>query len=248
MYDPGNDLRLAARQFTTGDVHLWVVRLDPPDAHVSTLRRLLDDDERARTERFRFDVHRRRFTVGRGFQRLVLGAYLGVEPAAIRYAYGPMGKPALADATPGGPLFFNLSNSEEMALLGLVREREIGVDIEKIVNLTDLEALAARVMSANESRTLSALSDDLRHEGFFRCWTRKEAYLKAVGDGLAAPLDSVEVTLAPDEPACISAIKGSKETAEAWDLFHLEPVDGYIGAVAIESGPWQLSCWSFLHM
>ena len=245
--NPAIDLRLAASEFTTGDVHLWMVRLDPPDADVSALRQLLDDDEKARSDRFRFDVHRRRFTVGRGFQRLVLGTYLGIEPAMIRYVYGPKGKPALVDSTPGGSLFFNLSNSEEIALLGLVREREVGVDIEKICNHTDLEALASRFFSAGENRKLLALPDDLRIGAFFRCWTRKEAYLKAVGDGLAAPLDSFDVSLAPDEPARMLALEGSRERAKAWRLFHLEPADGYLGAVAIEGGEWRLSLWNFLH-
>lgn len=247
MFGPIFDPRQAASGLTPEEIHLWVVRLDPAERRVAELRRLLDDDERARADRFRFDIHRRRFIVGRGFQRLVLGAYLGLEATAIRYVYGPKGKPSLAASTTGAPLYFNLSNSEEMALLGLVRDREIGVDLEFLRELTDLEALASRFFSESESRKLLALPDAVHREAFFRCWTRKEAYLKAVGDGLSAPLDHFDVTLAPDEPARMLALEGSAERAAGWSLYHLEPAEGYLGAVAIQGGPWRLSCWAFSH-
>ncbi len=228
-----------------GQVHLWVARLDPSAAQVAELRGLLDPDEIARADRFRFDVHRRRFIVGRGFQRLVLGAYRGVPAARVRYAYGPKGKPALEEAGPS-PLYFNLSNSEELAILGLTREREIGVDVEYLRELSDLRELASRFFAEPESRELLALPASQQREAFFNCWTRKEAYLKAVGDGLSAPLDAFEVTLVPGIPARMVRLEGDPRRAAAWAFHHLEPADGYLGAVAIERPGLELAAWSWV--
>lgn len=224
-------------------IHVWSARLDPPAWQQERLGRLLDPDERARAARFRFDIHRRRFIVGRGFQRTVLGAYLGVDPAAIVYTYGPKGKPALAGPVAGSPLHFNLSNSEELAILGVNRVREIGVDVECLRELSDLQALASRFFSTSESETLLALPTERQREGFFNCWTRKEAYLKAVGDGLSAPLNRFDVTLVPGEEPEMLALEGSAERAASWRLVHLEPAPGYVGAIAIEEEGWEIGTW-----
>ena len=238
-----------ARELAAGRIHLWVARLDPPAERVAALGRLLDPEERARAERFRFDIHRRRFTVGRGFQRAVLGAYLGCDPSAIVYCYGVKGKPALAVTSPGASgsesLHFNLSNSEELAILGLVRGQEIGVDVEHLRPLSDLEQLASRFFSGAESHTLLALPAAQRVEGFFNCWTRKEAYLKAVGEGITAPLNRFDVTLVPGEPARMLRLEGDPERAAAWSYLHLQPAEGYLGAVAIEAQVEELSAWSW---
>jgi 4'-phosphopantetheinyl transferase len=224
-------------------IHLWTARLDPPEPVVARLRSLLDEDERARADRFRFDVHRRRFTVGRGFQRIVLGAYQGLPPNALLYQFGPKGKPELAPRQGTQPLHFNLSNSEDLALLGVTREREIGVDVEHLRELSDLEALAERFFSRRESAVLLALPEAQRALGFFNCWTRKEAYLKAVGEGITAPLDRFDVTLVPGEPPRMLEIEGSAERAAAWSYYHLEPWEGFVGAVAIEGEGWEIADW-----
>ncbi len=246
---PQEEPARVAEGLAAGRVHLWIARLDPSARRVASLLTLLDPDERSRAERFRFDLHRRRFIVGRGMQRTVLGAYLGCDPAAIRYSYGPKGKPALAEPEPrlGGtePLCFNLSNSEELAILGLVRGREIGVDVEHLRSLSDLEQLATRFFSSRESQTLLGLPAASRSEGFFNCWTRKEAYLKAVGEGITAPLNRFDVTLVPGEPARMLTLEGDAGRAAAWSFHHLRPAEGYLGAVAIEEQGMELSAWSW---
>jgi 4'-phosphopantetheinyl transferase len=230
-------------------IHLWAARLDPPQPEVERLHRLLDDEERARAARFRFDKHRRRFIVGRGFQRIVLGDYLGIDAGAIQLSYGPKGKPYLAGPW-RGRLHFNLSNSSEMALLGVNVEREIGVDVEKLREVHEMEALAERFFSRREAPVLLALPEERKVEGFFNCWTRKEAYLKAVGTGLSAPLDRFDVTLAPGEAPRMLALEESAEKAASWSLCHLEPAEGYLGAFAIEvpeierSG-WRIESWTW---
>ena len=246
---PREEPARVAGDLATGRIHLWITPLDPPPGRVASLLPLLDPDERSRAERFRFDVHRRRFIVGRGMQRVVLGAYLGCDPAAIRYAYGPKGKPALAGPEPrtteAEPLYFNLSNSEELAILGLVRGREIGVDVEHLRSLSDLEQLASRFFSSRESGTLLGLPASARVEGFFNCWTRKEAYLKAVGEGITAPLNRFDVTLVPGEPARMLSLEGDAGRAAAWSFHHLRPAEGYLGAVAIEAEGMEISAWSW---
>lgn len=227
-------------------IHLWSVRLDPPGDRVEALRRLLSADEVARADRFHFERHRRRFTVGRAALRILLGAYLARDPAEISFVYGEKGKPALAPAAGAAPdLRFNLSNSHELALVGVVRGREIGVDVEHLRTLDDSESIARRFFSAAESETLLALPPEQREIGFFNCWTRKEAYLKAVGDGLTAPLDAFDVTLVPGEPPRMLTLEGSPERARSWTLSHLEPAPGYVGALAIEEGGWSLDGWRF---
>jgi 4'-phosphopantetheinyl transferase len=217
-----------------GEVHVWSVDLDPPPALAAALGRLLAPDERERAARFRFDEHRRRYAVGRGALRTLLGAYVGERPEALRFGYGPRGKPELADFPALG---FNLSNSEDLALVGVLRGREIGVDVEYMKPMPDLAQIAERFFCAAETAKLLALPEERRREAFFNCWTRKEAYLKAVGEGLAAPLDSFEVTLTPDEEARMLFLKGDAGAAERWFYRHLRPAPDYIGALTIEGEP-----------
>jgi 4'-phosphopantetheinyl transferase len=227
-------------ELAEGEVQVWVVPLDPPAPEVERLTRLLAPDEVERASRFRFDLHRRRYIVGRGALRRLLAAYLGLPaagPAALRFDYGPRGKPGLPDH-PG--LGFNLSNSEDLALVGFCRGREIGVDLEYLREMEDMESIATRFFSAAEVAALSGVPPERKKEAFFNCWTRKEAYLKAVGEGLAAPLDSFAVTLVPGEPPRMLTLEGSAERAAPWFLHHLHPAPDFVGAIAIEGGSWQV--------
>ncbi len=224
-------------------IHIWSVRLDPPEGRVRELARLLSADEAERAARFRFDRHRRRFTVGRGVLRQLLGRYLGVDPAQIAFRYGHRGKPELAEGSPAGRLHFNLSHSEELALYALTWGRELGVDVEQIRPLEDLEQIAERFFAAGERGVLRAVPDPLKARAFFNCWTRKEAYIKAVGEGLALPLDSFEVTLAPGEPARMLSMDGDAEKAGGWTLSEFEPEPGFVGALAVEGLGWQVDCF-----
>lgn len=228
-----------------GEIHVWAVRLDPSPERVGHLRRLLQPDEHQRADRFRFEQHRRQYVVGRGALRTLLGAYLGVRPEEIRFHYGPRGKPFLAPPLDSGELFFNLSNSNELALVGFIRGVEIGVDVEHLRPMPDCEQIAERFFSESEREALRGIPKPSKEEAFFNCWTRKEAYLKAVGEGLAAPLDSFAVTLAPGEPPRMLALQGVAGRAARWFLHHLRPAEDYLGAVAVEGGTWDVKTWSF---
>jgi 4'-phosphopantetheinyl transferase len=236
-----------------GEIHLWSIPLDPPAHLLDELGRSLSPDEWERARRFRFEIHRRRFIAGRGSLRALLAAYLGERPAALAFAYGDRGKPDLA----GDPwLRFNLSHSEDLGLLGLVRGRPLGVDVEYRKEMSDLEQIASRFFSASENADLARVPTAGKKEAFFNCWTRKEAYLKAVGVGLAAPLDSFVVTLVPGEEPRMLSLEGDRERAARWFYHHLEPAPGYVGALAIEGEPiegekgegsgWRISSWRFV--
>lgn len=228
-----------------GEIHVWSIRLDPPPAEVERLGRCLSADEWERAHRFRFDKHRRQYVVGRGALRTLLGGYLDRRPEAIRFRYGPRGKPFLEAPLDAGGLEFNLSNSDELALAAFVMGREIGVDIEFLRPMPDCEQISERFFSESEREVLREIPGPRKEETFFNCWTRKEAYLKAVGEGLAAPLDSFDVTLAPGDPPRMLTLEGDAGRAARWFFQHLLPADKYVGAVAIEGGTWEVKTWEF---
>lgn len=220
-----------------GEVHVWRVALDPPEELVAELRALLSPDEVARADRFHFARHRRRFTVGRGALRRLLGGYLGRAPEGVRFAYGAREKPHLAEPPPGSPLRFNLSNSSELALVAVTVGVEVGIDLEAVRPMDDALAISERFFSAAERTVLAACPEGERDQAFFRCWTRKEAYVKAVGDGIALGLDRFDVSLDPGEGARLLALEGDPARAAAWSLTHVDPAPGYVGALALPAHP-----------
>jgi 4'-phosphopantetheinyl transferase len=231
--NPSSELTLSK-----SELHIWRAVLDPPEDYVRQLAQTLSADEGERAARFHFERDRRRFIVGRGELRALLGRYLGIEPERVRFRYGPRGKPHLEADTVGTvgdeALRFNLAHSHELVLYAFTRAREIGVDIEHVRPLPDAEQLAARFFSPGENAAWQALPESQHLEAFFNCWTRKEAYLKAIGDGLARPLDQFEVSLAPGEAAALLRVQGHAEEVAHWRLYAIEAAAGYIAALAVE--------------
>jgi 4'-phosphopantetheinyl transferase len=215
---------------------VWATALERPPGALERLGRLLIDDETARAERFVFARDRRRFVVARGVLRELLGAYLGCPPGEVRFVYGPAGKPALAPPLAAAGLEFNVSHSGELALYAVGLHRPLGVDVEQVRELDELEALAERNFSSAERRALLALPPAERPAGFFACWTRKEAFIKALGEGLSHPLSAFTVSLVPGEPARFVEIGGEAGAAERWTLTTIDVGAGYHAAVAAE-GP-----------
>jgi len=222
-----------------GEVRVWLARLDCPAPVLAALDRRLSTEERTRAAAFRFARDRRRFVAARGFLRGVLGRCLEVHPQEVKFAYGSHGKPRLAEE--GSGLRFNLSHSGERAACALCLGSEIGVDVEAVRDLGDADDIAARFFSAAEGAALRRLPANERLEAFFHCWTRKEAYLKALGDGLARPLDGFDVTLLPAEPARLARVAGDEAEAARWSLEQLDPGPGYVGAVAVQGRGWCLT-------
>lgn len=238
---PPVDLRLGSTE-----VHVWRAALDPPSEAVEQLLHVLSPDEQARAARFCFERDRRRFIVARGILRLILGRYLMIEPACLKFRYGAHGKPFLADEAERNRLQFNLSHTQELALYAFNFERAIGVDIEYIKPKTDIPAIAIRFFSPRESAALLALPETQRLEAFFNCWTRKEAYLKAKGAGLSLPLDQFDVSFEAGQPARLLATRHDPEEASRWSLQALNPAPCYTGAVAVEGYHWALKCWQWV--
>lgn len=230
-----------------GEVHVWSVRLDRPGSSIELVT-TLSGDERDRASRFHFERDRRRFICARGALRRILGEYLDVDASALTFTYGAHGKPALGGFV-AEALSFNVSHSGELALIAVAAPNlEIGVDVEAVRPMPDGDDIASRYFAPAEVARLRALPVAMQEEAFFRCWTRKEAYLKALGDGLARPLDSFEVTLAADEPVELSVIGNPRESAR-WKLVSLEPAAGFAGALVGLRGVWSVKCrsWSQSH-
>jgi 4'-phosphopantetheinyl transferase len=216
-----------------GVVHLWRIPLVETGATAS-LHELLSPDERDRAARFHFEKHRRRYVIGRGMLRSILARYVCKSPADLRFNYNPQGRPSLTEECHGVRIEFNLSHSEEMGLLAVVKDRMIGVDIEQLRPME--QTIAQRFFSDNENAELCLLQDDEWKRGFFNCWTRKEACLKAIGQGISAPLDKFDVSLTPGQPAKLLAARTPLwGDIRRWQLEHLHPAPGYVGAVAIAS-------------
>lgn len=222
------------RDLPEGDVHVWSIRLDGSEDRIRRLAQVLSRDEMDRANRFRFDVHRHRFIAARSAMRHLLAEYGGVDPQVLRFHYGHRGKPDLPDFP---WLHFNLSHSEDRALLAVTRVAPIGVDIEYLRSMPDLMDIAERFFARGEVERLVRQPSSEHAPCFFRCWTRKEAYLKAVGEGLAIPLNRFEVTHEPDREPRFLAFRDPKEAPEAWSLHHLDPEAGYFGAVALRASP-----------
>lgn len=235
---PPESCRLAA-----GDVHVWRASLNLPARRIQQLRLTLTGDEQARADRFYFEEHRRHFIAARGILRALLGGYLQVEPELIRFAYNSYGKPALA--LPGKTrLQFNVSHSAGMALYAITEAGPIGVDIEHVRPVSEIRQMVERFFSPYEQAEWRSLPEAQQITGFFNGWTRKEAYIKARGQGLSLPLDQFDVSLAPGQPARLLADR-HEQNMDNWFLASLEPGPGYIGAVVVEVPACNLTCWDW---
>jgi 4'-phosphopantetheinyl transferase len=211
------------------EVHVWRASLERPPAVVERMRSLLADDERRRADAFRFERDRARYTVGRALLRGLLARYTGASPRSLEFEYGEFDKPAL----PGGPSF-NLAHSGPVALYAFAAEGEIGVDVELEGAEHEGDGIAERFFSPAEVGVLRSLEPVRRPRAFLTCWTRKEAFIKARGDGLSLPLDSFDVTLAPDVPAALLRTAWSGEEPGRWQMEDLSDARlGYVAALAL---------------
>lgn len=222
------DLDLAQRLCGL-DVHVWVVSLDTSAVCLRELSSTLSPDERNRAESFAFEHLRTRFSVSRGLLRTFVGMYLAISPRAIEFSYSQYGKPSLR----GLERFqFNLAHSEDLAVYAFALDCKLGIDVERVRNMTDTGAIARHFFSAEEAADLESVELPQRLDSFFACWTRKEAYIKATGEGLSTPLHAFRVALLPTEVPSFLHIKGNPSEAQSWSLYSLRPNDGYIGALA----------------
>lgn len=218
-----------------GSVHLWRFNLALPESRVAALERLLTVEEKQRAERFRFAKHQRRFKVRRARLRRLVATYQSLPTAQVTFDYTRRGKPQLPthlDRHADGPLAFNLSDSQDLAVVAVTRGPALGVDVEVVRDMPDALGISKSFFASAERDVLASVPETQRSHTFFNCWTRKEAYIKATGDGLSVPLDRFTVTLHPDSPCCFEEIDGDAELARAWSLIAFKPLPDAVGAVA----------------
>ena len=221
------------------EIHVWQASLDRAIDAVGRLEPALSPDEKARADRFHFMNDRNRFVVARGVLRELLGRYLQQSPESLAFSYGPHGKPALSGEYASSGLWFNLSHSAGLAVYAIARERNLGIDVEHIRPESAGDGIAERYFSAREVSDLRTLPPEAKVEGFFHCWTRKEAYLKATGMGLQIPLDSFAVSLLPGKTA--QFLEGVEPR---WHLAAYHPAEGYVAAVAYDGAPCSIQYFS----
>lgn len=217
-------------------VDLWHFRLDVPEEEVELARAILSEDEIARSARFVRPRDRNRFAVARGRLRMILGAELGIRAASVAFRYGVRGKPELAPPLDRGGLRFSLSHSADRALVATTRNRAIGCDLEALRDVRSGQDLARRIFAPQEFEVLARLEGEAWQRAFFRCWTLKEAWLKARGDGLTFPTRKFTVAIAPGEPARLVRVEGEPEAASRWSLREARAPEGFLAAIAVE-GP-----------
>ena len=225
--------------FADGTIEVVVTRLDVEPEAVRAAAALLSDVERQRASRFAFDRDHRRFTVARSRLRQLLGARLEVPPDSVELVYGKRGKPALARRFADSGLRFNVAHSEDVAVYAFSPGREVGIDVEAVRVIRDADHIAARFFSRRENEDYLALDPRDRALGFFNCWTRKEAFIKALGDGLYYPLDRFDVSLAPGEPAEILRVGRTPGNDCGWRVESFSPAPGFVAAAVTESGQRQ---------
>jgi 4'-phosphopantetheinyl transferase len=215
-------------------VDIWRIDLVGQPDEIQHYRRLLSQDEIERADRFYFEKHRRRFIVARAAMRQVLGRYINVAPGTLVFSYGAKGKPELAGGQEERPIQFNLSHSDDVALLGVTQGLVLGIDIEQVNPEFSTDGIAERFFSPSEVRCLQALPADARAEAFFSCWTRKEAYIKALGEGLYVPLDSFEVAFGPGIPAALLQVRVDPREVARWSMYDIEMPAGFKAALVVE--------------
>jgi len=217
------------------EIHVWHAALDREEKVLGRLESSLSPEEKARADRFHFANDRNRFIVARGLLRELLGKYLQQTSASLEFSYGEHGKPSLSGGNASSGLCFNLSHSAGLVVYAIAIERNLGIDVEHVRPGSAGDDIAQRYFSSREVSDLRTLPPEARVEGFFHCWTRKEAYLKATGMGLQIPLDSFAVSLLPEKPA---QFLGGVEPR--WHLAAYHPTEGYVAAVVYDGAPRSL--------
>lgn len=218
-----------------GEFICVAVNLDGAPEHVDAATKTLAEDERERANRFAFRQDRERFIIARGELRRLVGESLGIPPEDVEFQYNPYGKPGLPAGFSDDNLQFNVSHSQDVAVYALTRGRRVGIDIEAVRSMPDADEVAARCFSRGELEAYRSLDKEGRRTAFFNCWTRKEAFVKAVGDGLSYPLSDFDVSLAPGEPAKILRVGELTGGECGWELNNIDGLSGFAGAVVIET-------------
>src|SRR5215203_1604983 len=224
------------------EAHVWRADLNLNESFQSSFLKLLSPDEKNRAKKFRFAKDSQNFIIARGILRLLIGKYLEINPAEISFQYSESGKPSIIN---NNSLQFNISHSRDIALFAFTKNFNIGVDVEFVNSNIEAKEIAANFFSTNEIKNLLALPEQQQTLGFFYCWTRKEAFIKAVGEGLSFPLDKFEVSLEPNKPAKLLATNRQPEDISKWSIFSLSPEANFVGSLVSEGLIEKVKCWNW---
>ena len=230
---------------STRDVHIWRAVIDLPSKSVEEIEGSLSIDEKMKAQHFRFKRDKSRFIATRGILRLILGCYLGAEPSAIRFCYEKSGKPRLQNAFAKTGIQFNLSHSKGLALYIFSHGHEVGVDIEHMREISEMEQIAEQFFSVRDRVFFGALPRSEKREAFFNLWTRKEAFVKATGDGLSYHLGSFNASVAPGKSLELSRMLGVAEEASTWSIGDVRPAEEFAGAFVVEGESWKVQYWQW---
>ena len=228
------------------EVHVWLADLSHSGFPTAEIDHILSQDERERAARFYLQRDRDHFTAGRAMLRSILARYLNADPRHLQFSRGPHGKPALATEGGADALCFNLAHSHDVALCAVARGRDIGVDVERVRADVNVDLIAERFFSQREIAALRSLPPERKLTAFFTCWVRKEAYVKARGDGLAMDLDRFSVSFLPGEPAALLDVQGHPEEALAWSLTELDFDTSFAAALAVRARECRVTCREFI--
>jgi len=234
-------------QLAADEVHVWRVVLDDLATGGRPAAGVLSPAEREQAQRFHFDKDRRQYVVSHTALREILGGYLATDPACLRFERSSRRKPELAPEFAPPQLRFNLSHTRGMALIAVTLQRDVGVDVEFVHRVVEAEPIAERFFSPAENVQLRRLPAGQRQQAFFTCWTRREAYLKATGEGIAESLDQLEVTFSPSEPARLVSVRGDRQAAAQWQLEALSPGPDYVAALAVRGQGLKVRQWDWGH-
>jgi 4'-phosphopantetheinyl transferase len=213
------------------EVHLWLVSINSGDVY--GLENIISNDELARAARFRLSQHRTEYVASRIHLRTILGKYTGISPQLLGFEYNEYGKPSIADETTGN-LKFNFSHSSGFALYAITRSSEIGVDLE-LINSSNIDGeMAAKLLTNSELKRFNSLNSAARAEFFYKCWTCKEAYSKAVGKGLIINPAKIETIYSAVESVCKLETDKVFQKTSNWTFFDLPPITGYVAGAVVE--------------
>jgi 4'-phosphopantetheinyl transferase len=224
------------------EAHIWRADLKFNECFQTSFLKLLSPDEKSRAQKFRFTKDSRNFIIARGILRSLIGKYLKIKPAEISFRYSEFGKPGIAD---NHSLQFNISHSKNIALFAFIKKLNVGVDVEFVNPDIEVKDIAEKFFSPNEVLNLYALPEKQHTLGFFNCWTRKEAFIKAVGEGLSFPLNKFEVSLEPDKPAKLLATDWEPKAVSKWSIFSMSPATNFVGSLAIEGVVEKIKFWNW---
>ena len=243
-----HDLRrvsLPSQPLRGSDIHIWHAALSGSTDELAEFHSQLAADEKARADRFFFERDRNRYIVGRGTLRTLLASYLDTEASQISFKYGPQRKPELATPSGERALQFNLAHSNDWAAYAFGWDRPLGIDLEHIRPVADVDDLVQRFFTARESALIRSLSGDEKWKTFFQIWTCKEALLKAHGSGLTTALDQFEIALDAKANPTVIPVGEDSEGLAVWQLVILDLVPGYTSALALQANSRTLTVRSF---